>query len=101
MATKSSEPAAAQPTFESAIERLESLVEQMESDKLPLEQLLVSYEEGLKLVKICSEKLSDAEKRIEIIARGAGGKPVLAEFAASKGAMPQEKAPPEESVSLF
>lgn len=94
---KTPEPAKEQPTFEGAIERLETIVEQMEADKMPLEELLVRYEEGLKLVKLCSEKLTDAERRIEIITRGAGGKPVVTEFepAAAK------KAEPEKSVSLF
>src|SRR5438874_5754570 len=69
-----------QPTFETAIERLEAIVEQMEADSLPLEELLVHYEEGLKLVKFCSEKLDSAEKRIEIISRDASGKARLVEF---------------------
>src|SRR5438874_13531933 len=69
-----------QPTFETAIERLEAIVEQMEADSLPLEELLVHYEEGLKLVKFCSEKLDAAEKRIEIIARDATGKARFVEF---------------------
>lgn len=67
-------------TFETAINRLEQIVEEMESDKLPLEQLLVRYEEGTRLAKVCQEKLDSAEKRIEIIARGASGKPQLVEF---------------------
>ena len=70
----------APPTFESAIERLESIVEQMESNKLPLEDLLVRYEEGIQLVKFCSEKLAAAEKRIEIITKEAGGKARAVEF---------------------
>lgn len=68
------------PTFENALERLEGIVAQMESDTLPLEDLLTRYEEGLKMVKFCAEKLDAAEKRIEIIAREAGGKPKLVEF---------------------
>jgi exodeoxyribonuclease VII small subunit len=76
MATKKDQA----PTFENAIERLEAIVEQIESDSLPLEDLLVRYEEGLKLVKFCSEKLDGAEKRIEIISRDASGKARLVEF---------------------
>src|SRR5438093_13598216 len=75
-----------QPSFENAIERLEVIVEQMESDSLPLEDLLTRYEEGLKLVKFCSEKLDTAEKRIEIIARDAAGKARLVEFEAKVAA---------------
>ena len=44
--------------------KLESIVEEMESDELPLDKLLVRYEEGAKLVKACEEKLQSAETRI-------------------------------------
>ena len=51
-------------TFEDAAEKLEATVEAMESEELPLEKLLVQYEEGTKLVKVCESKLQAAEKRI-------------------------------------
>ena len=51
-------------TFEDAAEKLETIVEAMESEELPLEKLLVQYEEGTKLVKVCESKLQAAEKRI-------------------------------------
>jgi len=84
MATKNQDAKKTEPSFENALERLESIVEKMESDKLPLEELLVSYEEGIKLVKFCSEKLQVAGKRIEIIARDAGGRSKLVEFDAEQ-----------------
>src|SRR5207249_713838 len=93
------EPEKEQANFENSIERLESIVEQMESDKMPLEELLVRYEEGLKLVKFCSDKLADAEKRIEIITRNASGKPVLTEFEPA-GGKPDATASESENVSL-
>lgn len=67
-------------TFETAIERLERIVEEMEGDNLPLEQLLDRYEEGSRLVKVCQEKLEAAEKRVELITRGPAGKPQVAPF---------------------
>ena len=67
-------------TFESAIGRLESLVGDMEREDLPLERLIVNYEEGIKLVKVCQQKLSEAEKKIEIIQRQAGAEPALKAF---------------------
>ena len=67
-------------TFESAVERLEQIVEAMESDQLPLEEILERYEEGTRLVKLCSEKLAAAEKRIEIVTRNAAGKPQISEY---------------------
>lgn len=51
-------------TFEDAAEKLETIVEAMESEELPLEKLLVQLEEGTKLVKVCESKLQAAEKRI-------------------------------------
>ena len=84
-------------TFEAAITRLETLCGQMDARELPLEDLIVSYQEGLKLVKVCEERLKDAEKRIEIITRNAAGDPALAEFE------PEAKAPAKarDDVSLF
>jgi exodeoxyribonuclease VII small subunit len=66
--------------FESAMDRLEAIVEQMESGKLALEDLIVRYEEGMNLVKICQERLKGAEQKIEIITRNSGGKPVVKDF---------------------
>lgn len=57
-------PAGALP-FEDALKKLESIVEAMESDDLPLETLLAKYEEGARLAKICREKLSEAELKIQ------------------------------------
>ena len=64
MPAKAKKAANADITFEDAAEKLESIVEAMESEELPLEKLLVQYEEGTKLVKICESKLQAAEKRI-------------------------------------
>ena len=64
MPANAKKAAAADITFEAAAEKLESIVEAMESEELPLEKLLVQYEEGTKLVKICESKLQAAEKRI-------------------------------------
>jgi exodeoxyribonuclease VII small subunit len=76
---KSSE-ASSEQTFETAIGRLENLVEQMEAEDLPLEGLIVNYEEGIKLVKTCQQKLAEAEKKIEIIQRQAGADTELKPF---------------------
>ena len=60
---------APEANFEQAMKRLEAIVEQMESGELSLEDLIVRYEEGMKLVKVCQERLVSAEQRIEIITR--------------------------------
>jgi exodeoxyribonuclease VII small subunit len=66
--------------FEAAMDRLEKIVEQMESGKLPLEDLIVRYEEGMKLVKVCQERLANAEQKIEMIARDSAGKMTVKQF---------------------
>ena len=82
-----------EPNFEGAMERLEGIVEQMESGKLPLEDLIVRYEEGMKLVRICQERLANAEQKIEIITRNSAGKAGMGqEFEPT-----QEAGPPRES----
>ena len=73
-------PREAEPNFEGAMDRLEKIVEQMESGKLPLEDLIVRYEEGMNLVKVCQERLAKAEQKIEIIARNSGGKAIVKDF---------------------
>jgi exodeoxyribonuclease VII small subunit len=75
-----SKPPGAEPNFEKAMDRLEAIVEQMETGKLPLEDLIVRYEEGMNLVKVCQERLTNAEQKIEIIARNNAGKPVVKNF---------------------
>ena len=61
------------PSFEEALQKLESVVETMEADDLPLETLLAQYEEGAKLVKICQEKLAEAELKIQQLEKNAAG----------------------------
>jgi len=73
-------PPGSELNFEKAMSRLEAIVEQMETGKLPLEELIVRYEEGMNLVKICQERLTSAEQKIEIIARNSAGKAVVKDF---------------------
>lgn len=81
--------------------RLEEIVEAMESNKMPLEELIVRYEEGVKLVRICQEKLEAAEKRIEIITKNAAGKPQLMEFEPSATVSAAIAKAEAQDVSLF
>jgi exodeoxyribonuclease VII small subunit len=64
---------ATNPPFEVALQKLEGVVEAMEADDLPLETLLAKYEEGAKLVKVCQEKLAEAELKIQQLEKTAGG----------------------------
>ena len=61
------------PPFEEALKKLESIVETMESDELPLETLLARYAEGMRLAKICQEKLAEAELKIQQLEKSATG----------------------------
>ena len=53
--------------FEEAMARLEQIVRALEGGNVPLDESLTLYEEGVKLVKLCSSRLDNAEKRIKIL----------------------------------
>ena len=61
MATKSTK------TFEESMTRLEEIVRALEGGSATLEQSLKLYEEGIALVRTCSLKLDDAEKKIKLL----------------------------------
>lgn len=67
--------------FEKALERLEKIVEDLESGNMPLEDALRKYEEGVKLCRVCTEKLSQTETKIEALTRTLNG---ASEFGASE-----------------
>ena len=52
-------------TFESALERLESLIESMENGDTPLADLVAKFEEGSNLLKLCQSKIRTAERKIQ------------------------------------
>jgi exodeoxyribonuclease VII small subunit len=54
-----------QLSFETALEKLEAIVESMESGEIPLAELLAKFEEGTRLLKVCESRLKDAELKIE------------------------------------
>ncbi len=62
-------------TFESALERLDQIAAQMETGDLPLDDLVGVYEEGLRLIRFCSGRLEEAEKRLQTISRDDAGRP--------------------------
>ncbi len=67
-------------SFEQAIERLEKIVADMEAAELPLDDVLKKYEEGTRLVRFCSQKLEEAEKKIELLTKKADGSIELKPF---------------------
>lgn len=60
-------------SFGQALERLEAIVEAMEQGDLPLETLLVRYEEGRRLVELCQARLAAAELRLRQLERREDG----------------------------
>lgn len=75
--------------FEKALERLEKIVEDLESGNIPLEDALKKYEEGVKLCRICSQKLSQAETKIETLTKSLNG---LGESGPTEGENSSKKA---------
>jgi len=67
-------------SFEQAIQRLETIVAEMEGAELPLEDVLKRYEEGTRLVRFCGTKLDEAEKKIELLQKQSDGSAKLEPF---------------------
>ena len=57
----------AKDKFEEALGRLEDIVKKMEAGDMTLEESLKAFEEGIKLARLCSRKLDEAERRVEIL----------------------------------
>ena len=60
-------------SFEEALKELEGLVEKMESGEMGLEEMVTAFEKGQTLVKSCTERLNEVERRIEVIKKNADG----------------------------
>lgn len=67
--------------FETALARLEEIVRALDGGAAPLDESLALFEEGVKLVKLCSGKLDAAEQRIKILVHGESGNTVEQDFA--------------------
>jgi exodeoxyribonuclease VII small subunit len=83
--------------FEELLARLEQIVSDMENAEMPLEKLLASYEEGMRLVKACGDRLTDAEQKVEILSRAVAAEP-------AKPGTPAEDASsstPKNEIRLF
>ncbi|UOF92936.1 exodeoxyribonuclease VII small subunit [Fodinisporobacter ferrooxydans] len=59
-------------TFETALNRLEQIVRQLESGELPLDQAIAQFQEGMQLAKVCRDRLDQAEQKIEMLVQEAG-----------------------------
>ncbi len=67
-------------TFEEALDRLEKLVQDLESGETPLEESIKAFEEGKKLVTFCLSLLDKAEVKIKQLEEDADGSFLLADF---------------------
>jgi exodeoxyribonuclease VII small subunit len=58
--------------FEKAMERLDKIVGEMEGGSLSLEEMIARFEEGQSLIKFCSVKLNEVEKKVEMLVKKGG-----------------------------
>lgn len=64
-------------SFENSLAELEKIVGKLEQGDLALEDSLELFERGVKLSRECQERLSQAERRIEVLLKGRNGEPLL------------------------
>ena len=77
-------------SFESSLEALEEIVGKLEHGDLALEESLELFEQGIRLSRECQERLSQAERRIEVLMRDQQGRPVVAPFEGDKELLAEE-----------
>ena len=72
-------------SFEASLEALEQIVQELEQGELPLEKSLELFEQGIRLSRECQERLSQAERRIEVLLRDNQGRVTVSDFKAANG----------------
>jgi len=85
-------------TFEASLEALEQIVRQLEDGDLPLEKSLELFEHGIRLARECQDRLSQAERRIEILLRDNQGRPVATAFKEQPGETIESNAGEDENA---
>ena len=86
-------------SFENSLGELEKIVRQLEDGDLSLEESLELFETGVKLSRECRMRLTQAERRIEVLSEDADGNPVLEEITA--GNLETEKSPQVRKRIVF
>lgn len=71
-------------SFETALAKLEAIVDSMESGEVPLADLLARYEEGTKLLKACENRLKEAELKIEKLKKAKDGAAAFEPFESNR-----------------
>ena len=74
------------PDFEQSLTRLEEIVRKLESANLSLDDAMKLFEEGVQLSRDCQKQLEQAEGKVEILMKKAGGELVAESFDPEKGA---------------
>ena len=75
------EPKPEDLSFEEAMDSLEAIVGSLESERLPLERMVESYERGVQLLRVCRQRIDTARHRVEVITADLDGKSAtLSEF---------------------
>ncbi|HSD70517.1 MAG TPA: exodeoxyribonuclease VII small subunit [Woeseiaceae bacterium] len=59
--------------LEKSLSELEAIVEELEGGDLPLDKAMQKFEQGIKLTRGCQSALKDAEQKVEILMKSAGG----------------------------
>ena len=93
-----------EPAFEKALARLEKIVAEMEAGKLPLEEMIGRFEEGQTLIRFCTKKLNEVERKIEVLVKkGEDAVAVPFEEGAPESAGDEDAAAPakEHAEDLF
>jgi exodeoxyribonuclease VII small subunit len=62
----------AREKFEEALRKLEDILRKMEAGDMTLEESLKSFEEGMRLSRLCAERLDDAERRVDVLLKEDG-----------------------------
>lgn len=61
-------------SFENAMKKLETIVESLESGEISLETALKQYEEGVWMADLCQKRLTEAQKKVEVLLKTSPGK---------------------------
>ena len=71
--------------FEDALKRLEQVLESLEHGNLNLEESVRAFEEGVKLVRFCHDKLDEVERRVELLLKDEAGRFLTKPFPEDEG----------------
>lgn len=101
MTKKETTPNAKNLKFDEALKKLEKIVDRLEEGDVPLEESLSLYEEGISLFHLCSTKLEEAKKKVEILTKkGASGKLERQPFEPSEFETSAEEDGQEKEISF-